>query len=398
MGDFFQNGVITTIQDFRRRDYEDLNKKMEKLSKRRNMALILPALYSEFETPAMERIVEELKGISYLYKIVFGLDGATKEQFEHVKGILSELPSRVDILWNDGDNIAPLYDEISAAGFTSADIRGKGRNVWMCLGYIMTDPNAYAIAVHDCDIVNYKKDMVAKLLYPVVHPALDYEFNKGYYSRVHNGLNGRATRLFYTPLIRSLKKVVGSNAYLDYMDSFRYALSGEFAFIRPMARGIRIAPTWGLEVSTLSEVYENTTVNRICQTEIAENFMHKHQGLSNVSRMASDIAQTIFRILSQQGVVFSEAIFKSVISTYFNEAIRTITKYNAVSKINGLEYNRGEEIRGVESFTSSLADASEAFLKDPLGVPALSSWVTIRGVLPDFTDRLEKAVRADNRE
>jgi len=262
----------------------------------------------------------------------------------------------------------------------------------------MTDPNAYAIAVHDCDIVNYKKDMVAKLLYPVVHPALDYEFNKGYYSRVHNGLNGRATRLFYTPLIRSLKKVVGSNAYLDYMDSFRYALSGEFAFIRPMARGIRIAPTWGLEVSTLSEVYENTTVNRICQTEIAENFMHKHQGLSNVSRMASDIAQTIFRILSQQGVVFSEAIFKSVISTYFNEAIRTITKYNAVSKINGLEYNRGEEIRGVESFTSSLADASEAFLKDPLGVPALSSWVTVRGVLPEFTDRLEKAVRADNRE
>jgi len=95
MGDFFQNGVITTIQDFRRRDYEDLDKKMENLSKRRNMALILPALYSEFETPAMERIIEELKGISYLYKIVFGLDSATKEQFEHVKEILSELPSRV---------------------------------------------------------------------------------------------------------------------------------------------------------------------------------------------------------------------------------------------------------------------------------------------------------------
>ncbi|MFO7748675.1 MAG: glycosyl transferase [Desulfobacteraceae bacterium] len=398
MGDFFQNGVVTTLQDFRIREYEDLDQKMKNLSKRRNMVLILPALYSEFETPAMTRIVEELKEVSYLYKIVLGLDDATKKQFEHVKQIMSELPSRVDILWNDGDSISPLYDEIAAAGFTSADIRGKGRNVWMCIGYTMTDPNAYAIAVHDCDIANYKKDMVAKLLYPVVHPALDYEFNKGYYSRVDNGLNGRATRLFYTPLIRSLKKVVGSNAYLEYMDSFRYALSGEFAFIRPMARGIRISPTWGLEVSTLSEVYENTTVNRICQTEIADNFTHKHQGLSDISRMAGDIAQTIFRILSQQGVVFSEAIFKSLTSTYVNEAIRTITKYNAVSKINGLDYNRGEEIRGVESFTSLLTDASEAFLKDPLGVPALSSWVTVRGVLPEFADKLEAAVQADNRE
>ncbi|MCV6606806.1 MAG: glycosyl transferase [Campylobacterales bacterium] len=402
MGDFFQNGTITTLQDFGERRYEDLEREMIELSKRRNMVLLLPALYSEFETPAMDRIINELKEIPYLYKIVLGLDKATKEQFEDVKRRMSVIPTQVDVLWNDGPNMEQMYNEVLDAGFSSIHIRGKGRNVWMCLGYILADPDAYAIAIHDCDIVDYKKDMVGKLFYSVVHPALDFEFNKGYYARVNQGLNGRATRLFYTPLIRSLEKVIGDNKYLDYMDSFRYSLSGEFAFIRSLARGIRVSPTWGLEVSTLSEVYDHTSIHRICQTEIADSYEHKHQELSTseanqgISKMSNDIAQTIFRILSQQGIVFSEATFKSLISTYVNEAIKIITKYNAVSKINGLEYNRGKEIAAVESFAKVLNRSYKEFLNDPLGVPSLSSWVTVRGVIPDFGEKLVEAVEKDN--
>ena len=97
------------------------------------------------------------------------------------------------------------------------------------------------------------------------------------------------------------------------MESFRYALSGEFAFIRSLGRGIGISPTWGLEVSTLSEVYKNTSNRRICQTEIMESYEHKHQVLGSqaegggVYKMACDIAKTIFRILAQEGITFSEA-------------------------------------------------------------------------------------------
>jgi len=396
MSDFFQCGVVTTLQDFRKRSYDELENEMIEFSKRRNMVLLLPALYSEFEGDAMEGIINELKEIPYLYKIVLGLDRATKKEFEQVKKKMSAIPVQVDILWNDGENMSALYDKISAAGFKSSDIRGKGRNVWMCLGYIMSDPKAYAIAVHDCDIIKYKKDMVAKLFYPVVHPALDFEFNKGYYARVDRGLNGRVTRLFYTPLIRSLQKVVGHNKYLSYMDSFRYSLSGEFAFIRSLARAIRISPTWGLEVSTLSEIYSSSSIHRICQTEIADTYKHKHQGLPDIARMVNDIAQTIFRILIQQGVVCSEAGFQSLVSTYVNEAVKIITKYNALAKINKLDYDRGEEIRCVKSFTDLLAKASSEFLDNPLGVPLLSSWVTVRGVLPEFAGMLEDAVKKDN--
>ena len=43
-------------------------------------------------------------------------------------------------------------------------------------------------------------------------------------------MNGRVCRLLITPMLRALKKVCGTTEYLEYMDSFKYALSGEFAF------------------------------------------------------------------------------------------------------------------------------------------------------------------------
>ena len=45
-------------------------------------------------------------------------------------------------------------------------------------------------------------------------------------------MNGRVCRLLVSPLVRAMKKVVGPNEYLDYLDSFRYALAGEFSLQR----------------------------------------------------------------------------------------------------------------------------------------------------------------------
>ena len=403
MADFFQNGLITTLQKVGGRTLEELEAELLEMSKRRNMVLILPALYSEFETPSMQIIIEELKKVRYIYKIVLGLDCATREEFEKVKKIMSVLPMKVDVLWNDGPRIQALYDELTAESFCSLDIKGKGRNVWTMLGYVLHDANAYAIALHDCDIVNYTREIPARLFYPVVHPALDFEFNKGYYSRVTHKLHGRVNRLFYTPLIKSLEKIFGSSRYLEYMNSFRYALSGEFAFVRSLARGIHISPTWGLEVSTLSEIYHNTSVKRICQTEIMETYEHKHQELGQesgggVKKMANDIAQAIFRIMSQDGIVFTEATFNTLLASYTKEAQETIAKFNALSKINGLAYDRQQEFVAVETFTEALREANLAFTQDPMGVPSLSAWISIRSVKPDFSMRFSEAVRLDEEE
>jgi glucosyl-3-phosphoglycerate synthase len=403
MSDFFQNGVITTIPRIGDRSLVEMEEELLKLSYRRNMVLILPALYSEFKTEAMHTIIEELKDVKYLYKIVLGLDNATKEQFIEVKHLMSKISTPVDVIWNDGPRLVALREQLLTAGFQSTDIRGKGLNVWMMMGYILSDRDAYAIALHDCDIVNYTREIPARLLYPIVHPAFDFEFNKGYYSRVTDKLHGRATRLFYTPLLKSLERIFGKSRYLDYMGSFRYALSGEFAFIRTLARGIRVSPTWGLEVSTLSEVYNNTSKKRICQSEIMQTYEHKHQDLGSearggVAKMTKEIAETIFRIMSQSGTAFSGAKFNALLTTYFEESRRAIDQYSAVSGVNGLKYDRQKEIEAINIFTNSLRQANEDFNKDPMGVPALSAWISVRSVLPNFSYNFNLAVELDNKE
>lgn len=403
MADFFQNGVITTLQNVGSRSLEDLEEELIQFGKRRRMVLLLPALYSEFQTPAMHKIIAELKNVKYLYKIILGLDQATKEQFEEVKQLMSDMPCPVDVLWNDGPRIQAIYDQLTNEGFPGLKTPGKGRNVWTMMGYGLTDQHAYAFALHDCDIVNYSREVPARLFYPIVHPGLDFEFNKGFYSRVTHKLHGRATRLLYSPLMNSLKTVFGSSKYIRYMDSFRYSLSGEFSFIRSLGRGIAISPTWGLEVSTLSEVYKNTSNKRICQTEIMDTYEHKHQDLGSsesnggIFKMANDITKTIFRVMAQEGVIFSESSFKTLLATYFQQSRFEISKYNALSKINGLEYDREKEISAVEAFQEAIKKAGEEFYEDPMGVPSLSPWITVRSVLPDFSDQFYNAVQEDNK-
>ncbi len=402
MADFFQNGVITTLQRLGGRSLEDLESELESYSQRHHMVLLLPALYSEFETPAMHRIIEELKDVKYIHKVILGLDRATEEQFEEVKRLMSVLPCQVDVLWNDGPRMKELYADLTADGFPGLDTPGKGRNVWTMIGYGLTDQDSYAFALHDCDIVNYSREIPARLFFPIVHPALDFEFNKGFYSRVTDRLHGRVTRLFYSPLVHSLGKVFGSSRYLDYMESFRYSLSGEFAFIRSLGRGIGISPTWGLEVSTLSEVYKNTSNRRICQTEIMESYEHKHQELGSqdsgngISKMAKDIAKTLFRVMAQEGVIFSAASCKTLQATYYQESRFEISKYSALSKVNDLKYDREKEITAVMAFEEAIKGATHEFHEDPMGVPSLSPWITVRSVMPGFSEKFAAYVRKDN--
>jgi len=402
MADFHQNGTITTLQKLGDRSLASLEEELSRFAKHHGMVLLLPALYSEFDTPAMTTILKELRHVTYLKKIILGLDCADAAQFADVKARMRHLNVPVDVVWNDGPRIQALYKTLKREGFHGLDIPGKGRNVWTMIGYGMTDKDNYAFALHDCDIVNYSREVVARLFYPIIHPALDLEFNKGYYSRVTDRLHGRATRLFLTPFLAAIEKTLGPHSYLEYLKSFRYILSGEFAFVRSLARGIRISPTWGLEVATLSEVFDNTSSKRICQSEIMETYEHKHQSLGSkkegggIVKMANEIAQIVFRTLAQKGMVFTEATFQTIIASYFLESRNTILKYNALSKLNGLTYVREEEISAVEAFEHSLKEAAQVFLKDPMGIPMLSAWITVRSVLPDFSEQFAEAVYADN--
>lgn len=401
MADFSQNGVITTLQKLRDRPVAEMERELETIAAKRRMVLLLPALVTEFDGAAMPRIIEDLKGVSYLHRIVLSLDRADKRHFKKIREIMSVLPTEVRVVWHDGPRMKALLKELTEAEFELAT-PGKGRSVWMSLGYILANHDAYAIALHDCDIVNYRREILARLLYPVVHPSLDFEFSKGFYARLKDRLYGRVTRLYYTPLIRTLKRILGYNAFLEYLDDFRYALSGEFAFDTNLARGIRISPSWGLEVSMISEVYQKTSVNRICQVEIIDTYEHKHQILQRAKpsegliRMATDIGKALFRVLSQDGLVMSDAFFRTLLTAYIQESRIAIEKYHALALLNGLTYDRHEEIEAVEAFVGSLKTAMEEFVKDPVGIPMMAAWVRVVAAIPDFSGRLFAAVEEDN--
>ncbi|MBU1150884.1 MAG: glycosyl transferase, partial [Proteobacteria bacterium] len=152
MADFSQNGVITTLQKLKPRPVEEIERELKAISQKRKMVLLLPALVTEFDGEAMPRIIEELKRVDYLYKIVLSLDRATEPQFREIRKIMSVLSVDVRVVWHDGPRMKALLKELMDSDF-KLDMPGKGRSVWMTLGYILADRDVYAIALHDCDIL-----------------------------------------------------------------------------------------------------------------------------------------------------------------------------------------------------------------------------------------------------
>lgn len=402
MSDFFQSGNITTLHQLGTSSLERLESELFQFTRTRPLALALPALYSEFEGPAMKGIVRELSKVKYIREIVLVLDKATEKEFENVRRILSVIPTEVKVIHNDGKRVMEVYETFSRNGFNVGE-RGKGRSAWIAYGYILAREISQVIALHDCDIVTYNRELLARLCYPVVNINLDFAFCKGYYSRVSSKMHGRVTRLFLTPLVRSLQLLIGYHKFLDFLDNFRYPLSGEFCMISELARVNRIPWDWGLEVGSLAEVYRNYSPRRICQVDIAANYDHKHQTLSEddatkgLMRMTIDISKSIFRTLASEGVVFSDGFFKSLLAAYLRQAEDAIMKYEADAAINGLEFDRHEEAMAVEAFIRSLSMATEMFQENPMATPLIPNWNRVTSAIPGIFEILKTAVDLDNK-
>lgn len=400
MSDFFQNGVITTFHKLGKLNLKKLENELRDFSRIRPIALVLPSLHREFSSGTLPNIMKELKRIRYLNQIVLCLDKADRGKFEEVKKFFS-IYKKLTVIWNDGPRMRNLYQLLEENNL-SPGIEGKGRAVWISLGYVLAKGKSRVIAIHDCDIENYDRSLLARLCYPVASPHSEYEFCKGYYSRVTDRMYGRATRLFFTPFIRALEKMLGYLPFLVYMDSFRYALSGEISMRRDLALALSIPSDWGLEIATLAEVYRNMALNRICQVDIADKYEHKHQELipddheRGILKMTVDIAKSIFRTLATEGVQFSEGFFKTLSNIYLKIAQETIIRYENDAAINSLNFDRHEESLCVEAFVEGIKKAGEVFWQNPSETTLLPSWHRVIAALPDFFELLKEAVKEDN--
>ncbi len=401
MGDFHQTETISTLHRLKKDNVDQLEEQLNEFSQNRPIALVLPCLYSELQRVALKNILENLKDITYLNEIVITIGRADEDQFKHAQEYFSVLPQNYKLIWDDGEKIQSLFNLLKENGLDVGE-PGKGRAAWIAYGYVLAREESEVIALHDCDVLTYNRELLARLCYPLANPNMDYEFCKGYYPRVTDRLYGRVTRLFISPIIRALKKIVGHMPFLVYLDSFRYPLAGEFSMKADLARINRIPAVWGLEVGSLAEVFRNVSMKRICQVDLADNYEHKHQDVSahdadsGLLKMCTDISTSLFTTLSSEGVQFSDSLFNTLFVTYLRIAQDSIKMYNDDAAINGLFFDRHAEGLAVETFVQGIRIASQKFLEDPLGSPLIPNWSRVTSAIPDFLDQLELAVEEDN--
>ncbi len=401
MSDFYQTGMVATLHRLRQNGASRLERELNELSKHIGIALVLPALYREFESPSMPRIIEELAEIRYLRRIVLALGNAGETEYKKVLDLFKGFPCPVNVIWIEGKPIQSLLDLFRNRGLCIGET-GKGRSCWIAYGFVLARGDCDVIALHDCDILNYDRRMLSRLVYPVANPNLGFEFSKGFYARVTERMHGRVTRLFMTPLIRAMESMAPNAPFLRFIDSFRYPLSGEFAMDINLARVNRIPWDWGLEVGMLAEVFRNCSLARICQVDLVDTYEHKHQSLSaddptkGLRRMASEIAKSMMRTVAAEGVIFTQDHFRNLEVRYVRIAEDTIERYRADAMLNGLEFDRHAEEQAVATFADSLRQASKEFIENPSRFPLMPNWNLVQAAIPDSFDLLLDAVKPDS--
>jgi glucosyl-3-phosphoglycerate synthase len=204
-----------------------------------------------------------------------------------------------------------------------------------------------------------------------------------------------------SPLLIALNRVIGSRDYIDYLRSFRYPLSGEFAMRTAILPDLRIPSDWGLEIGVLSEAWRNLAPKAVCQVDISDAYDHKHQGLSpgeanaGLNRMSTDICKAIFRKLAADGTIFTPNVFRTLKATYYRCALDLLEAYYNDAKMNGLSIDRHTEETSIELFAENIMRAGQMFLENPHETPFIPTWNRVHAADPTFLSDMTAAAKAD---
>jgi len=394
MADFHQPKTVTTIHRLSPERTDDLERSLRSWGRTRPVGLVLPALYCEFEHPAMQRIAKQLSSASFLRRIVVALGHADDAQYRRARHFFDRCETPVSFLQVDHPRVTEYLQRLEAEGFPVGHA-GKGRTCWLATGYLLAQGDCDVIALHDCDIRNYSRALLARLCAPVAHPELDFAFAKGYYARVNGQLFGRVTRLFVTPLVRALRAAGVESSFLDFVADLRYPLSGEMAFCASLARNIPTPTDWGLEIGTLAEVHRRVAASRVCQVEVADVYEHKHKPLSadsssqGLHRMALEVGAALFRAIGSEPE--DSGHIERVQARYRELAQQMIACYRADARLNGLSYDIQAEQEAVSVFDAAIPRACAiAGARD--ASPSLAPWAAVEEALPHSLDRLRDVV------
>jgi glucosyl-3-phosphoglycerate synthase len=374
ISDFSQNIHHITTFHILKQDRKYLRSQLRLHSKWKKTVLILPLLASEYmaaeNAPVFRNILKQLKAVSYLSMIIFGLDRATEEEAHRLNELVSSYGIKNYLIqWNDGPGFDHIYEELNDAGFNFSE-PGKGKNMFLSFG-IAIAVGAHSIGLIDADIRSFRRIQLDRLLYPVV--VLDYDFSKAYYTRLkERQFYGRVKRLLLDPLLLTLKRKFADTKedkmldLIEFLLGFNYQLSGEVAFHVDLLKKMRFATNWGVEIFTLIEVYRKAaSTAQVMFSE--EPFDHKHQDISaddrskGLNRMAIDIVTTLMNaLIIEEGLEISDTFFRDLSITYQALAEDQVKKYSDDAGFSNLKYDRDTEEYLVKNvFRNSILEAGE---------------------------------------
>jgi glucosyl-3-phosphoglycerate synthase len=378
MADFYQHAVLPTFHHLAESDLLAREAELAGWAATRPMALLLPALSSEFTGSALPQMLRQISAVPYVGEVILSVNLASAEQIRLARTQCRELlgDKPFTLLWNDGPELQAMHQRLAES--TGVPYRnGKGTNIWTGVAHLLARGEHQLVASHDTDILSYERGLLWRLCYPVAHPDLPYRFAKGYYGRVGERLYGRMTRLLIFPLIQAFIEVAGRSPLLNRLESFRYPLSGEFCADLTTLAALPMPSGWGLEMSLLCASQRLLSNEEICQVDLGLNFEHRHRVVSNAPADAAeglvDSAIEVTRtmadyVLPDIGPAAIAELLEAVKQVYPAIAGQWVPRYQHDALINGLRYNLDDEQRAVQVFAKAL-DQSFAGALDPLKVP-----------------------------
>ncbi len=393
MSDFSQDGLICTLQYLSNTNRAELETRLD--ARARPITIVLPCHARDLAGPALVNILDEIGRAQFVSEVILTMNGLDKAGFSEALRLVAGLPQPSRVLWNDGPRMLGIWADAATAGLRPVN-PGKGFNVWTAAGLIQARGRPGVVVTQDCDVLSYRSEMSLRLCSAVADTELDYDCAKACYSRVKDRIYGRASRLFLAPLLRALLRVVGHHPFLDFLLSFRYPLSGEWAATTELLSALPMYGGWGFEIGMLYELFHNTDPRKISQVDPGGEYDHAHQpihgeGGRGLAPMAKDIATTLFFHLSREGVFIDASFIHAVHLSYEAEARWALKRYKDLARINSLSFDDASEQQAVEAFAKSLPNPDDLCLSES----ALPSWNSIAISHPCLADELTRAVDAD---
>jgi len=343
VSDFAQNGLICTLQRLNDSHLARIEAEVAELALDRPIGLVLPCHGRDLEQPAFARMVEELRGATFVREIVVSMNDVAPAAREVLPQRLEGLSQELTLLKNDA---------------TAGESAGKGRNVRAAFAHLVAGGECEIFATQDCDVASFQRADLARLCYAVAHPQLGFRFAKMYYSRVTDRLYGRVSRLFLTPLLHAILRVAGHQPLVDFLLSFRYPLAGEVALTRDLAAALPKSSGWGLEIGQLCEVFRRVDPREVCQVDGGPGYDHKHQPAeTSLAGMAAEIARELFAQLAVEGLPNDAAFRAAVAAAYRREAAHALRRSASLALINALPFDEAVE-RGIVSVFAARLEES----------------------------------------